>query len=168
MSGFSKEHSLPTFEERYASRKCRDPKLVKKWLVADHVVDQCYCDIVNGLAHSEVINKLKEGLYDGQTKGIQYRTAKDYLDAAIKRLHYDFESQVEDIRADLYAKLLSVYNDAMKSNDRYNAVNALNTIMKLTGASMDKPQTAIQINSDKENGITINFGFNKAEETNED
>ena len=30
--------------------------------------------------------------------------------------------------------------------------------MKLGGIN-DKPQTAIQINSDKENGITVNFGF---------
>ena len=161
MSGFSKEHSLPTFQERFASRKCRDPKLVQRWLTADHVVDQCYCDIVNGLAHSEVINKLKEGLYDGQTKGISYRTAKDYLDAAITRLHYDFESQMGDIRADLYAKLLSVYNDAMKNNDRFNANNALANLMKLTGASMDKPQTAIQINGSEDGKVIVNFGFNK-------
>ena len=161
MSGFSKEHSLPTFEQRFASRKCRDPKLVQRWLTADHVVDQCYCDIVNGLAHSEVINKLKEGLYDGQTKGISYRTAKDYLDAAMTRLHYDFESQMEDIRADLYVKLLSVYNDAMKNNDRFNANNALANLMKLTGASMDKPQTAIQINGSEDGKVIVNFGFNK-------
>ena len=161
MSGFSKEHSLPTFEERFASRKCRDPRLVQRWLTADHVVDQCYCDIVNGLAHSEVINKLKEGLYDGQTKGISYRTAKDYLDAAMRRLHYDFESQMEDIRADLYVKLLSVYNDAMKNNDRFNANNALANLMKLTGASMDKPQTAIQINGSEDGKVIVNFGFNK-------
>ena len=161
MSGFSKEHSLPTFQERFASRKCKDPRLVQRWLTADHVVDQCYCDIVNGLAHSEVINKLKEGLYDGQTKGISYRTAKDYLDAAITRLHYDFESQMGDIRADLYAKLLSVYNDAMKNNDRFNANNALANLMKLTGASMDKPQTAIQINGSEDGKVIVNFGFNK-------
>jgi hypothetical protein len=164
MGHFSKEHSLPTFEERYASRKCKNPQLIKKWLTADHIVDQCYCDIVNGLAHSEVLNKLKEGVYDGQTKGISYRTAKDYLDAALQRLHYDFESQMEDIRADLYAKLLSVYNDAMKNNDRYNAVGALNTIMKLTGASMDKPQTAIQINGSEDGKVVVNFGFNNIDE----
>lgn len=164
MSGFSKEHSLPTFQERFASRKCKDPRLVQRWLTADHVVDQCYCDIVNGLAHSEVINKLKEGLYDGQTKGIAYRTAKDYLDAAITRLHYDFESQMGDIRADLYAKLLSVYNDAMKNNDRYNAVGALNTLMKLTGASMERPQTAIQINGSEDGKVVVNFGFNNINE----
>lgn len=164
MSGFSKEHSLPTFEERFASRKCRDPRLVKKWLAADHVVDQVYCDLVNGLAHSEIINKLKEGLYDGQTKGITYRTAKDYVDAAVTRLHYDFESQIGEIRADLYVKILSVYNDAMKNNDRYNAIGALNTLMKLTGVSMDKPQTAIQINGGGSDGkVIVNFGFSNNE-----
>jgi hypothetical protein len=164
MSNFSKEHSLPTYAERLEARKCRDTRLIQKWLNADHVVDQCYCDLVNGLSHSEILLKLQEGVYDGQSKGIQYRTAKDYLDAAITRLHYDFENQLSDIRADLYAKILNVYNESIKNNDRYNAIGALNTLMKLTGASMDKPQTAIQINGSDEGNITINFGFNNEDE----
>lgn len=163
MARIAEEHSLPTFKERYAAKRCKDPNSIKKWLAADQVVDQCYCDIVNGLAHSEVIRKLTEGLYEGQTRGIQKAYAKKYLDAALQRLHYDFESQMEDIRADLYAKILSVYNDAMKNNDRYNAVNALNTLMKLTGASMDKPQTAIQINGSEDGKVVVNFGFSNNE-----
>jgi hypothetical protein len=52
----------------------------------------------------------------------------------------------------------------MKNNDRYNAVGALNTIMKLTGASMDKPQTAIQINGSEDGKVVVNFGFNNIDE----
>ena len=39
--------------------------------------------------------------------------------------------------------------------------------MKLTGVALDKPQNNIQINANKE-GININFGFKKEEETNDD
>jgi hypothetical protein len=38
--------------------------------------------------------------------------------------------------------------------------------MKLTGIAMDKPQNNIQINNNKE-GITINFGFKKDEDSEE-
>ena len=55
----------------------------------------------------------------------------------------------------------------MKSNDRYNAVQAVQTIMKLTGVALDKPQNNIQLNANKD-GITINFGFKQDEETDDD
>lgn len=163
MSNFAESHSLPTFDERYAAKSCKDPILIQKWLKADGVVDQVYYDLVNGLTRSEVLKKLQEGLYEGQDKAIQYRTAADYVKAAQTRMHYDFEAELDEIRADLYSKMIAVYNDAMQKNDRYNAIGALNSIMKLTGAEKKTPDTAIQINSDKEN-VTINFGFNNNEE----
>ena len=139
-----------------------------KWMRADHIVDQCYCDLCNGITRSEIMLKLQQGAYDGQEKGIGERTAYDYLNAALDRMHYDMEGQLEDIRADLYAKLLTVYADAMQANDRYSAIGALGTIIKLVGAAKEKTEnnTNILVNADKE-GITINFGFNKKEETNE-
>ena len=59
---------------------------------------------------------------------------------------------------------MTVYADAIKNNDRYNALIALDKIMKLTGVAADKPDTAIMINSDKEGGVTVNFGFAKKDE----
>jgi hypothetical protein len=100
------------------------------------------------------------GLYEGQEKGLKIRTAQDYVAAAYKRMQYDFEAKTEEMRADLYNKLISVYADAVKANDRYNAIQAVNTIMKLTGVAQDKPQNNIQVNANKE-GIKISFGFNK-------
>ena len=67
----------------------------------------------------------------------------------------------------MYAKLTSVYQEAIQKGDRYNAINAIQTLMKLTGVALDKPQNNIQINANKE-GININFGFKKEEETNDD
>lgn len=164
MSNFAKSHSLPTYQERKAQVTTKNTAKRKRWLTADHIVDQVYCDLCNGIARSEILLKLTQGIYDGQTRGIGERTAYDYLAAAMDRLHYDLEDKMEDLRADLYGKLLTVYNDAMKAGDRYSAIGALGTMIKLVGASNDKPQTNIQINSDKEGGVTVNFGFENKDE----
>lgn len=155
---FSKSHSLPTYQERKEAIKGVNPLKKARWLIADHIVDQVYCDKLNGLSYSEIILKFANCAYDGQKKAIGARTACDYISAAKDRIMYDYESDMKELRADIYSKILAVYNDAVEEGDRTNALAALEKIMKLGGIS-DKPQTAIQINSDKENGITVNFGF---------
>ena len=68
-----------------------------------------------------------------------------------------------------FGRFETLYADAVKKGDIYNANNILQSVCRIFGLEAPKsPDTAIQINSDKENGITINFGFNKAEKTNED
>ena len=160
MSNFAAEsHSLPTFKERKAAKlKSGKRTKIKKWLQTDEIITEVYVDLVNGMTRSDVMEKLMKGYYENQNKALGARTAQDYIAAAYQRMRYDFEAQAEEMRADLYSKLISVYADAVKANDRYNAIQAVNTIMKLTGIAMDKPQNNIQINNNKE-GITINFGF---------
>lgn len=168
MGNFAVEsHSLPTYKERKAAKK--GGTNFEKWLKADKIVDEIYVDLCNGLTKSDIVQKMTEGMYENQEgKGIKSRTAFDYLRAAQQRLAYNFEAQAEEMRADLYNKLISVYADAVKSNDRYNAVQAVQTIMKLTGVALDKPQNNIQVNANKD-GISINFGFRKEDtETDDD
>lgn len=160
MSNFAESHSLRTFKERYAAKSCKDPETIKKWLNTDAIIDQVYYDLVNGLTRSEVLKKLQDGLYEGQSRPIHYRTASDYVKAAQLRMHYDFEVEMDEIRADLYSKMIAVYNDAMQKNDRYNAIGALNSIMKLTGAEKKAPDTQVNIQNNSEN-IKISFGFAK-------
>ena len=163
-SNFSKSHSLPTYEERKEAIKGANPLKKQRWMIADHIVDQVYCDKLNGLSTSEIYVKFANCKYEGQKKPIQERTAADYIAAAKSRLMYDYESDLKELRAEIYGKILAVYNDAVEEGDRMAALSAIDKIMKLGG--MDKAQTAIEINSDKENGITINFGFNKEENAN--
>ena len=167
MSNFSESHSLRTFKERKAAKG--NSIAMDKWLRADKIVDEIYVDLCNGLTKSDVVQKMAEGLYEHQNgKAIKERTALDYLRAAMQRMAFDYEKDAEQLRADLYTKLTAVYADAVEHNDRYNAINALQTLMKLTGVAMDKPQNNIQVNANKE-GISINFGFKKEEEnTDED
>lgn len=168
MSNFAAEsHSLPTFKERLAASKGKCGTSKERWLTADKVVTEVYVDLCNGLTKSEVLEKLMGGMYESQKNPVKIRTAQDYVAAAYQRMHYDFEAKAEEMRADLYNKLISVYADAVQKNDRYNAVQAIQTIMKLTGVALDKPQNNIQLNANKD-GITINFGFKQDEETDDD
>jgi hypothetical protein len=166
MGNFSESHSLPTFAERKKAMKHekqnRNPISSERWLRADEIVDQIYCDMVNGHSNSDIVLKLANKQYDGQRKPIGYRTALDYISAAKSRLKYDFEADMKDLRADVYAKLLAVYSDAIADDDRYNALGALDKILKLGG--IDKPQTAIQINGSNDGKVVVNFGFSNNEE----
>ena len=156
MSNFSPSHSLPTYQERKKAIRGKNPLLKVRWMTADQIVDQIYCDMVNGIPNSEIVLKLQDCKYGGQKKAIEYRTALDYINAAKDRLQYDYEADMKELRADIYGKILAVYNDAIEEGDRTNALAALDKILKLGG--VDKPQTAIQINNNKE-GISVNFGF---------
>ena len=163
-------HTLPTYEERREAAKNNHPRQMAKWLKTDHIIDLVYCDILNGKSNSDIIKKLMNGLYDGQEKGVVQRTAYDYMEAARQRIAFDFERNAEKLREDLYGKMLAVYEDAVSHNDRYNALIALDKIMKLTGIGMEKPQNAIQVNA-ASSGVTINFGFSsdkEEEETDDD
>lgn len=166
MGNFAESHSLPTFKERKAAKLANGGSL-EKWMYADELVSLIYVDLANGATKSEVIEKLGKCAYEGQRNPIKKRTAIDYLNAAVQRMKYDFEAKAEELRADLYSKLTTVYADAIQKGDRYNAVQALNSLMKLTGVALDKQQTNIQLNANKE-GVVINFGFKKEQETNED
>jgi len=160
MSNFAKSHSLPSWDERKkAAKNGMRPYIRQRWLRVDHVIDQIYCDLCKGVARSEVLLKLQKGEYDGMLRPIKERTACEYLAAAMDRLHYELEADMKDLRADLYGKLLAVYNDAMQAGDRYSAIGALGTMIKLVGAQRDTPQTAIQINGSDDGKVVVNFGF---------
>lgn len=165
MSNFSKHHSLPTYDQRKEAIKGRRGTTRQRWLKVDHVIDQIYCDLCNGLTKSDILMKLIAGTYEDQAQPLKERTAYEYIAAAQDRMTYNFEAKAEEMRVDLYNKLMTIYADAIKANDRFNAVVALDKIMKLTGVAMDKPQNNIQVNANKE-GITINFGFSQKEEEN--
>jgi len=169
MSTFAQEHSLPTYEQRKAAKaKKSGGKTPLAWIRADEMVGEIYVDLCNGLTKSEIIEKVTNGLYENQKRPLSVRSAGDYLDAAYRRMHYDFEAKAEDMRADLYSKLMTLYHDAVMANDRSNAIQVIDRIMKLTGCALEKgQQNNIQVNATKE-GITINFGFSqkdKEEET---
>lgn len=164
MSTFAQEHSLPTYEQRKAAKAKKKGGIAQAWLRADEMVSEVYVDLVNGMTKSDIIEKITKGLYENQKRPLSVRSAGDYLDAAYRRMHYDFEEKAEVLREELYSKLLSLYHDSVMANDRSNAIQVIDRIMKLTGCALEKgQQNNIQVNATKE-GITINFGFKKEDE----
>lgn len=166
----AKSHGDPDKANRVA-KKCTNGKgqvlaKTKVYKQADEIIDQVYCDIANGRTKTEIINMLKNGDYG---KSMQSRNARDYYNAAVSRFCDEKNEEAEKLKAIYFGRFETLYADAVKKGDIYNANNILQSVCRIFGLEAPKaPDTAIQINSDKENGITINFGFNKAEETNED
>lgn len=126
---------------------------------ADMLLQEVVADIVNGLTKNDIIMKFKEKAYENQKKSIGESQAKNYIYMAYKIMAEDRVEETDKLRDQLYNQYLMLYNDAVQVGNSMVAKQILDSIAKIF--LPNQPQTAIQINSDKENGITINFGFNE-------
>lgn len=125
---------------------------------ADMLLQECIADIVNGLTRNDIIMKFKEKGYENQKKSIGESQAKNYINMAYKVMQEDRVQESDKLRDQLYNQYLMLYNDCVQVGNSMVAKQILDSIAKTF--LPNQAQTAIQINSDKENGITINFGFN--------
>ena len=144
------------------------PTLTEAYNKADDLVSLVYCDIANGVSRSVVIDKITKGAYEGMEKPLAPRTAANYYNAALDRFAVDTDIEAEKLRQMFYTRYESLLEEAVKKGDLYNARGILDSMSRIFGIERKTPDTAIMINSDKENGVTINFGFNKDSETDED
>lgn len=134
---------------------------------ADALVTLVYCDIANGVSRSQVIDKITQGAYEGMERPFAARTAANYYNAALDRFAVDCDVEAEKLRNMFYGRYEALLEEAVKKGDLYNARGILDSMSRIFGVERKMPDTAIQINSGKENGVTINFGFaNKEEEEN--
>ena len=140
------------------------PTLTEAYNKADDLVSQVYCDIANGVSRSVVIDKIVKGVYDGMDRPLAPRTAANYYNAALDRFAVDTDIEAEKLRQMFYTRYESLLEEAVKKGDLYNARGILDSMSRIFGIERKTPDTAIMINSDKENGVTINFGFNKDSE----
>ena len=65
---------------------------------------------------------------------------------------------MEKLKDVFYSRYETILAECMKRNDLFNARATLDSMAKIFLGIRDN-QTNIQVNSDKEGGITINFGF---------
>lgn len=137
-----------------ASKGC--PTLTEDYNKADDLVSLVYVDICNGVSRSDVIQKLQEGMYGN--KPYKQRQSAYYYNAALDRFAVDTDIEAEKLRDMFYARYETILAECMKRNDMFNARATLDSMAKIFLGVRDN-QTNIQINSDKEGGITINFGF---------
>lgn len=132
------------------------PTLTEDYNKADDLVSLVYVDICNGVSRSDVIQKLQLGEYGN--KPYKPRQSAYYYNAALDRFAVDTDIEAEKLRDMFYARYETILAECMKRNDMFNARATLDSMAKIFLGVRDN-QTNIQVNSDKEGGITINFGF---------
>ena len=140
------------------------PTLTDAYNKADALVEQCYCDIANGVSRSVVIDKITKGVYEGMERPLAKRTAAYYYNAALDRFAVDTDIEAEKLRKMFYGRYEALLEDAVKKGDIYNARGILDSMSRIFGIERKAPDTAIMINCDKEGGVTVNFGFEKKDE----
>lgn len=138
-----------------ASKGC--PTLTEDYNKADDLVSLVYVDICNGVSRSDVIQKLQLGEYGN--KPYKARQSAYYYNAALDRFAVDTDIEAEKLRDMFYARYETILAECMKRNDMFNARATLDSMAKIFLGIRDGNQTNIQVNSDKNGGITINFGF---------
>lgn len=132
------------------------PTLTEDYNKADDLVSLVYVDICNGVSRSDVIQKLQLGEYGN--KPYKPRQSAYYYNAALDRFAVDTDIEMEKLRDVFYSRYETILAECMKRNDLFNARATLDSMAKIFLGVRDN-QTNIQVNSDKEGGITINFGF---------
>lgn len=133
------------------------PTLTEDYNKADDLVSLVYVDICNGVSRSDVLQKLQLGEYGN--KPYKARQSAYYYNAALDRFAVDTDIEMEKLKDVFYSRYETILAECMKRNDLFNARATLDSMAKIFLGVRDGNQTNIQVNSDKEGGITINFGF---------
>lgn len=160
----AKSHSSKSKKDRKAKKTPASkgmPTLTEKYNTADETVTAVYVDIANGMSRSDCLEKIQQGLYGN--KPVKARQSAYIYNAALDRFAVDCDVEAERLRNVFYGRYESIFQQCIDNNDMYNARATLTDMARIFGIERKTPDTAIMINSDKENGVTINFGFDKNE-----
>ena len=159
----AKSHSDSSKKNRVAKRpptqQGQVPIHYETYNKTDDTVTAVYVDIANGMSRSDCLEKIREGMYGN--KPVKQRQATYIYNAALDRFAIDCDVEAEKLRNVFYGRYEALLQEAVRKGDLYNARGIMDSMARIFGVEKKQPDTAIQINSDKENGITINFGFTK-------
>jgi hypothetical protein len=166
----SADHLLPSKVKRY-KRGSTYAERAQSALFnrTDDILDEVYVDICNGVARSDITQKLMNGMYEnqnGQTKKMTYRTANEYYNTALDRMHFNTDIEHQRLKDIFYNRYESLLETAIRKDDIYNAKGILDSMAKIF-LGLDKQQNNIQINNNSD-GIVIKFGFDKKDEETND
>lgn len=156
----NEDHLLPSKLQRYKRGNLfRERAQAALFNRADDILDLVYVDICNGVARSDITQKLMKGFYEPQKKGMTYRQAQEYYNCAVDRMHFNTDVEHARLKDIFYNRYETLLEAAIKKNDIYNARSVLDSMAKIF-LGVDKQQNNIQINNNKD-GIVIKFGFTK-------
>lgn len=126
----------------------------------DLLVREVYNDMLQGATYSVLVNKIVDGCYSG-CEGVQYtnKSAQSLVSKLKRQIKADFAEERECMKERLVTMLMDVYTECREMGDRSNAIKAVETIGKYTGAV-----DPIKIDSSVKGEIVINFLDDNVEE----
>lgn len=127
----------------------------KKYQEIEDLIAAITADIVNGVSRSDIITKLKEGMYEEQSQPYKESTAVNYYWAGTKRLREDREDDIEVLKDKLYSQYYQLYADAMLVGNTIGAKSVLDSIAKLFIGDTKN----VNLNGKLDEKINISFGF---------
>ena len=165
----NEDHLLPSKLKRYkrGERWCERAQSAL-FNQTDDVIDEVYVDICNGVSRTDITEKLINGLYESQKRGMTYRTAQEYYNTALDRMHFNTDVEHQRLKDIFYTRYESLLETAIKKNDVFNAKGILDSMAKifLVGDMKSTNNAKVEVNT-KDSKVTISFGFAKDEEDNE-
>jgi hypothetical protein len=155
----SEDHLLPSKVQRYKRGETYLERARSALFNnADDVLDCVYVDICNGVSRSDITQKLMKGLYEPQKSKMTYRTANEYYNAALDRMHFNTDVEHQRLKDIFYNRYESLLEEAVKKGDIFNAKGVLDSMSKIFLGG-DATKNKIEINS-KDGQVVIKFGFN--------
>ena len=156
----SVKKSAKIVEKMLSKSKNVSPRSLQRF----NTIKLVYNDILHGYTQSMLLDKLHNGGYKEQG-GTSYKGTNAYeiIKETRDMMSYDFEQDKPYLKQILYNKLNDIYTDCRDANDRYNAIQALNAIAKITGVL----ESGNKINIESKGEIKISFGFNDDDEEEE-
>lgn len=144
--------------KRRTSDKTRKP--LEKVLLVELV----WKDLIKGLSRYEILRKLENDGYEGfKTSEVSRSSRYNYIQEAYENAKGELREEKEKQRDMFYSRLLSVYKDALKSNDRKNALKALDMAIKLSGLYAEEKKD-VTINGNIKANIIFGIGGEKEDE----
>lgn len=128
----------------------------------DDIIDYVYVDLCNGVSRSDITQKLMKGVYEPQKRGMTYRTAQEYYNSALDRMHFNTDIEHQRLKDLFYNRYEALLETAIKRNDIFNAKGILDSMAKifLVGDMKQSQNAQIEVNTG-DNKVTISFGFSQ-------
>ena len=105
-----------------------------KQLMREALVDEIMCDLLNGMSRFQVRRKLEEDQYETRkTSDMNYQKKMELIAECFKRFALETKDERDAARDIMYARILSVYEDAITVHDRKSALQALKQLTDLQG-----------------------------------
>lgn len=105
-----------------------------KQLMKEALLDEIMCDLINGVSRFQIKRKLDEDQYETRTTSeMTYNTKMDLIAECFKRFALETKDERDKARDIMYARVLSVYEDAITVHDRKSALQALKQLTDLQG-----------------------------------